>query len=560
MIDDPFADQDTAADQAAEAVAASGVEPAFGPRSIGVVSPGAGGRAGDKTVLGDLAFRPQNDLGNAARLIARYGLDLLHVKGLGWLAWDGRRWDVETGGSQAVRFAQRTAEMIRDEAEFIQDYSAMKPGPDRAEIILRRRAFATATGNMSKIAGMLLAAAPRLEAEVDALDAQPGRLPVENGTISLLRRRDLAASAGEAGAVEAEEFVAFAPDHDRDDLATLISPVAYDPAAECPRWLAFLEKVQPDPASRDFLQRHAGYCLSGYTSEESLLAFEGKGANGKSLYIDVLERLLGKAAATIDFATLLADDRRGGANASPDLARLRGVRLATAGEPERGAKLAEGRIKSITGGDRIVARKLREDLFEFRPSFKLILSWNTRPRIGGDDGIWRRILVLPWPVQILQRLADGSRNPDWRRKEDLIAEFMDELPGILNWALRGYGLWRLDGLAPPPAVLAAVASYREQSDPVGTFLHEACDTVDPMARAGSTALHLAFQAWADRQGWGGMSQRRFGEAMEERGFRSEKSGTIFRVGVRLLPEWAEGGSERTGDSPPAGAYDDEAGR
>lgn len=515
---------------------------------------GRGGKRDDQAVLAQLAYQPQNDLGNACRFVARFGGDALFVPSEGWLAWNGRHWDRETGQTRATMNAQATSIMVRLEPDYLKQH-ASGAAIEIEKLMKGRLAWARESGNAGRIRSMLAQAEPHLTRTIDEFDIDRTKLAVANGTIKFLQ------PAAAAEHLEPEELFTFCALHDREDLMTHVAPVAFDPDADCPNWLAFLEKVQPDPEARNFLARLVGYCLTGLTTEECLVAFEGKGANGKSLFLDAIGLLLGSSAATIDFATLLADDRRSGANASPDLARLRGVRVAIAGEPERGAKLAEGRIKAITGGDTIVARKLHKDLFEYRPMFKLIVSWNTRPRVGGDDGIWRRILLLPWLVQILPRLANGTPNPEWRRKEEMLAEFRGELPGILQWALRGYADWRQNGLCPPEAVLNAVSSYREQSDPVGTFIAEACITSDPGRTIGATPIYRAFCDWSNDQGWTPMSQRSFGEALTERGFGRKRLGPGYvREGVALKQEWDIGGARRTAaqqrTDPPADTYDD----
>lgn len=557
-FDDDFAmedQRDTA--PAGEAARAASAGAGFGRAQqdqlkLETIPRGRGGLLRDANVAAALAKYPCNDTGNGARFIARFGDDFMFVNGLDWLAWDGQRWSADDGARLSKLAAQETAAAIAEES-----YALIKlPQESVADFEKRqasRWAFGRDSGNGGRLSNMLLQAAPHLTRDVDELDDQPRLLAVDNGTI-----RFKPAPAGEA--VEADECLGFSRWQDRADLLTHLAPVAYDPRAQCPDWLKYLIQVQPDPETRAFLARLVGYTLTGLNSEECLVAFEGKGANGKSLFIDVLEMLLGSAAVGIDFATLLADERRSGSGPTPDLARLRGVRMVTAGEPERGAKLAEGRIKSITGGDKIVARKLNRDPFEFRSQFQLIVSWNTRPRVGGDDGIWRRILLLIWPKQILPRLSDGRPNPEWRRKEDMLADFRAELPGILNWALDGYADWAKGGLRPPPEVLQAVRSYRDQSDPVGSFIAEACDATDPSSTASAGSLYGAFMDWRRLQGWDGdFSQRRFGDALEERGHTKMKVGVIFRRGLELLPEWQVGGSARkqADTNPPADSYDDE---
>lgn len=171
--------------------------------------------------------------------------------------------------------------------------------------------------------------------------------------------------------------------HNPEDLITKLAEVEYDPAATCPRFRQFISEIQPDLEIELFLQRWCGYCLTGSMQEQIILMFYGTGSNGKSVLMSLMKRILGSYAQVLPFASLLHDDKRRGAEASPDLAQLPGVRLVTAAEPESGAKFSESLIKQITGGEEIKARHLHKGFFEFKPECKVMLSFNNKPIIRG---------------------------------------------------------------------------------------------------------------------------------------------------------------------------------
>ena len=206
----------------------------------------------------------------------------------------------------------------------------------------------------------------------------------------------------------------------------------------------------------------------------------GTGANGKSTFLNVVQSLMGDYAGTIPMQSLM--DQRYGSQTN-DLAYLVGKRLVVASEGERGHRIAECKIKMMTGSDRISCRALYKNLFEFAPHFKLWLATNNLPTISGmDDAIWRRIRVIEFPVQI----------PPERQDKTLADRLIKELPGILQWALEGLGEWRKIGLDPPESVLQSTRSYREDNDSVGQWIETAC-VREPKLRASMKDLYEFIQ-------------------------------------------------------------------
>lgn len=511
---------------------------AAGPRSHDR-APGRGGRADDRDVLADLAWLPGNDTGNGWRFIARFGGDFLSVRGLGWLAWNGRIWDRAEGERLAQIAAQEVARLIAGES----DHLAQIDGEDVKDWEARkraRRAWGRDSGNSGRIRGMLEQAAVHLNRSIEEMDPDPRRIAVLNGTLDLLPP-----PADRAG-VELEFLHRFEAGHRREHMITRLAPVIYRPEADAPKWQAFLNDVQPERIVQDYLARLAGYGLTGFTTEEKLFVFEGKGRNGKGVFVDVLQMVLGDMAQPFAIETLLADDRRSGASASPDVAKLRGARMAFTGEPKRGSLLDDGRIKSFTGGDAIQARDMYEKPFEFRPTFKIVISWNTRPSIGSDDGIWARLEVLPWKTQILNRLPDGAPNPKWRPKNELLGDIQAELSGVLNWMLRGYGDWAMQRMAPPEIVRETVKSYRDEFDHVGAFLADCCTIEGEDVSTAMAKVETAYHNWCRRNSLKAISTKALGVAMSERGFQNERKGGgyAFRRGVDVRAEWLHFSDDR----------------
>lgn len=469
----------------------------------GPEDPGEGAEL-DRQLAGQLL----NDFGNAQRLIARFGDNLLHVENNGWFAWDDSRWNRERGHDQALKRGHQTALAIWAEWRALKD----KPGRGDIDDQLKRLArHAVLSGNTGSINAMLAAAAPYLSKSIDDLDADPLLVAAPNGTIELGLHCEFRAAR-------------------RTDLLSRRLGVGFDTKKTCPRFAAFLERIMPDEEMRDFLQRIFGYCLSGSTREQVIFLFYGTGSNGKSTLMNVVREIMGDYAMVSPISTFLVKREGGsGAEASPDVARLPGARLVTAAEPPEGARLDEGKIKEMTGGEPLVARHLNQGFFTFRPVFKAIILTNHQPIIRGvDHGIWRRIRMVPFTVEIPAEEID----------RDLEAKLLDEAPAILQWMLSGFEDYRERGLDPPAAAIAAVDEYRADQDPVGEFIKACCvltgDKQDPatgeLYEIEAKRVLEAYKNWCESAGLEPLSGRVFGTKMTARGIARRKSGglTIYR--------------------------------
>jgi putative DNA primase/helicase len=328
-------------------------------------------------------------------------------------------------------------------------------------------------------------------------------------------------------------------EHRREDYITKLCPVEYHPEARCPVWNLVLEMVFAQKQSIiSYLQRVLGHCLTGDTSEQALWIFWGSGSNGKSIIINTILELLGE-----DYAVKAARDlflARKTDNHPTQVARLFGRRLVVCTETGSGARLDEVLVKELTGGDPVTARRMREDPWQFVPAFKPVLVTNHKPEVRDtDDGIWRRCRLIPFEVRFWDPARGEAGAPELKADKTLPQKLRAEYPGILSWLLKGCLDWQRDGLQTPQEVLTATGAYRGEQDVMGQFLAECCvkGSVDYKAKAGD--LYGVFLLWCDENHEVKISQRRFGQALTERGFeRYTDNGTKYR-GVAVNKEWCE---------------------
>lgn len=487
------------------------------------------------------------DLGNAKRLVRLHGDDLRHVAAWGWLCWDGRRWERDETGEH-VRRAKRVALSFYDDAQRALDRAkkaaaeaqqaqdagdtaaseaAVKRMQDAQRLAGALAGWGKTSQARGRIEGMVkLAESEELTAtRADLFDAQPWLLNVANGTLDL-----------RTGTLRA---------HDRADMLTKCSPVAYHPSAICPRWLAFLDRIMggdpKDTKAEDrkkglisFLQRVVGYCLTGDVSEQSLFFLHGAGQNGKSTFLRTILAMLGRDYAMQAAADVLIT----GKDRHPtELADLAGARLVASIEVEEGKRLAEALVKQLTGGDPVKARFMRCDFFQFDPTFKLLMAANHKPAIRGTDfAIWRRVKLIPFTVVI----------PDDEKDPHLGEKLLGELPGILAWAVAGCLAWQGDGLQVPAAVKEATEAYRAEQDLLGSFLAE-CTEKGGQAQAGP--LFSAYLEWARLPKEQEPTRAAFGKLLKERGYdkyTDDHTRRTYYMGLTLQPN-ADAKTQAGGD-------------
>lgn len=435
-----------------------------------------------------------SDVGNAARFAAMHGHDLRYVGAWGrWLCWDGVRWQPDEIG-EVMRRAREVATSVYREAAAESDE-------------VRRKALsqhAVRLDSDGKLRAMLHLAEsePAMAVRGDVFDRDPWLFNCQNGTLDL--------RTGELYP------------HRREDYITKLSLVAYDPSATCPAWGAFLRRIfAEDSELIAYVQRVAGYCLSGDVSEQGLDIFYGTGANGKSTLLKALLAMMGDYGKQAAPGLLM---RKYGETHPTEIADLRGARLAVMTEVEEGQRLAEVLTKQLTGGDRLKARLMRQDFEEFDPTFKIVMAVNHLPRISGTDhALWRRIRTTPFQVTI----------PDEEQDKRLAEKLKAELPAILAWAVRGCLEWQRGGLAPPPQVGRATAAYRAEMDTIGDFLRDRTKA-EPSGVVTAKAIYAAYIEWCEGNGERPLSQKQLGSRLTERGFarRRGRQGHLW-IGLML---------------------------
>lgn len=275
-----------------------------------------------------------------------------------------------------------------------------------------------------------------------------------------------------------------------------------------------------------FVQKAMGYAMSGDVSEQCLFILWGTGANGKSTFLNVLSQLFGDYGCSTGIETFTKKNKE----QSNDLARLKGARLVTTSEIEQGSPMSESLIKSVTGEDALTARFLYGEYFSFKPTFKIFMATNHKPKIrGADNGIWRRIKMIPFTVTI----------PPEQRDKKLTEKLIAENSGILNWLIQGYAMWKKEGLEEPEAVRQTNEEYRMDMDAVGTFVND-CLEIDASLkwRLHTKLLYETYVKWCNKNNERVMSQKWLGLRMSEKGFkRMATNGQRVWLGLVIRNEW-----------------------
>jgi P4 family phage/plasmid primase-like protien len=453
-------------------------------------------------VLDRRQARPLTDLGNAERLVDLYGHVIRYCDKQGkWLVWGGIMW-IPTGKTGPQRLMHDAVRAIEDEAQAIQ-------GEGTNDTRSKVQAWARRSQSNNAISGAInqARAIPAIQACVENFDADRFLFNMQNGTYNL----------------KTHEFRA----HDKKDLITKASPVSYDPAAKCPRWLTFLHKSMPDVETRRFLQQAAGYSLTGDASEDCLFLNIGNGRNGKGVFLNTLKFIIGDYAVQANFDSFVARKGGGGLEIRSDIARMAGARFVLASENEQEARLAEGLLKTLTGSDTITARKLYQEEEEFLPQFKLFFAVNHEPRIiGTDDGIWSRIHLILWRVFI----KPEEREP--RLKEIFSRE---EAAGIFNWMLDGLRDYQQNRLVPSEEMIQATKNFRKNSDQIQRFFEEKCVLRDDL-KVSSSSLYDAYAKWCRDTKEFQLKDRQFKSHLESQGWKSSRSkaGVVWHgIGVKI---------------------------
>lgn len=416
-----------------------------------------------------------SDVRNAERFRDAFGLEVRHADAMNWLAWDGTHWVCDA--KKVRRLAHQVGPIVRSEAT---DYRS----PD-----LAKKLFAHAKRSEGKqgIDALLKEAAvlDGIDANHVQFDSNPWLLNCPNCTVDLRTGRSYS--------------------HDRFQYITRLCPTAYEPEAQCPRWLAALDAIfEHDAVLVDYFQWASGYSLTGSTMHQCFFILIGDGANGKSTVVDTLRRVVGRGyGQQLDPEQLLAQKYQ---SHPTSMAALRGVRFLSAVETSEGRQLNESRLKGWTGGDRIRARFIRRNEFEFMPEFKLWLATNHRPVIRDHSGgMWRRVRLIPFNHNFAE---------DPNRVKDIGEALASEAEGILTWAVQGAIRAAHEEPELPKAVKVATDEYRSEQDTLGEFIDEEV-VHDGALNCSSTEFYDAFKYFCNgRCG----SQKALAQRMKARGY------------------------------------------
>ena len=417
----------------------------------------------------------------------RYHRDWRYVAAWGrWLVWDGQRWRTED--------TLAATDLIRSVCR----QTAVRA--DNPKVAAKLASSGTVSG-----VERLARSDRRHAATTDEWDADPWLLNTPGGVVDLKSGRKRP--------------------NERGDRMTKITTAT--PNGDCPQWSAFLSDVTGGDADlQAYLQRMVGYCLTGVTSAHALFFLYGTGANGKSVFANVISTILGDYAATASMDTFV--ETRGERHPT-DLAGLRGARFVTAIETEQGRRLNESKVKAITGGDKISARFMHKDFFEYTPQFKPVIVGNHKPAIRNiDEAMRRRMHMIPFTVTI----------PPERRDPRLTEKLLAERDGILAWAVAGCLAWQREGLNPPASVQAATEEYFEAEDALGRWLDERC-VQEVNAKSLTAELFTDWKQWADGAGEFIGSQRRFSDLLITRGIQKWRNSAGVRgfqgIGLKHPP-------------------------
>lgn len=424
-------------------------------------------------------------IGNGERFSAMHARDARYCRELDtWFVWDTTRW---------LASSTRIEAMAKASARTIENYKYQRKSCGKQginEMLFMARSE------------------PSMSVRLDQFDGDPMLLNCQSGTVDLrtgVHRK-----------------------HDRANLLRKISPIRYEEHEQCTIWLAFLDTVCcGDRELIGYIQRVCGYMLTGGVSEQCLFFIYGLGANGKSVFATLLLHLLGDYGVRTPAELVMKTHRTSAGSASPDVARLHGARLAVTSELDDEHKLGEARVKDITGGDRMVARPLYHMPFEFDPTHKLLLYGNHKPVISGtDQGIWRRIRLIPFAATI----------PETQRDPHLLDKLKCESGAILAWMVRGCLAWQRDGLGLAKSVAKATGSFRSESDVVGRFIDECCTLAEGVF-VSKGDLYASYRAWCTLSGEQAQAKNLFGARIMQRGIKEKRSNTgRMWIGIELDKE------------------------
>lgn len=443
--------------------------------------------------------RSWDDTGNADRLMDTYGEYIRYSYiDKAWYFYNGSFWEQDDKGMIA-QFADKVVDNLKDEKLHI------SPDVDPDEAAKDWQKFIKKSRQHTQKKNFVEEAKHRVPVLHGEFDRDPMLLNTVNGYVDL--------SNG------------ILKEHDIKKMFSQQSNVEYSENIDCPIWDNFLNQVfDSDQSLIDYIQKAVGYSATGSTSEQVMFILFGGGRNGKSVFINTIAHILGTYSKTMGAGSIMVKANNNAANS--DIARLEGARMVISSEPNEGVRLDEGLVKQLTGGDTVTARYLYGKEFEFNPQFKLWLATNHKPIIRGtDDGIWRRLMMVPFQVQIPAEKVDKK----------LESKLMSEAVGILNWIVDGAIKWQKEGLNPPASVLKASKEYRDEMDVITMFVSDCCE-VGPDKKIPAGEIFKKYQQWAKDNSEYSMSKQKFGKEMRNKfEYKKGKQGRFYK-GLTLIQD------------------------
>jgi putative DNA primase/helicase len=440
-----------------------------------------------------------NDSGNAGRFTDDYGEVIKFDQDSGrWLYFNGKTWTSENSDSLVLEKLQARMSLIPNELDISEE-----PTEDEEKLIEKYKKFSLQSKNKSRLDAALDLSGRTLGVREAMFDRNLYSINTESGVIDL-----------STGKLQSH--------HPRQMLRKL-SPVEYDAEATAPRWEQFLDEIfLGNKELIRWVQKAVGYSMSGSIEEEVFFILYGTGSNGKSKFIEVLDYILGDYSATAEFSSFTLKHNEG-QGANNDIADLAGTRLVLASESNKGKRLNEALIKKLTGDRTMKARHLYKDYFEFPVTFKIWMATNYLPTITDDtDGTWRRLKLIPFQAQFKGEAADRH----------LYDKLIAEAPGILNWCLEGFRMWKSEGLGTCSDVEYKTEEFREDLDQITEFLEDYCIT-GPEHKVRALDFYKIYCEWAERNGAYAEKKSDFKAAMARRGFSIIKSNTNYYKGIGL---------------------------
>ncbi|MFO0919661.1 MAG: phage/plasmid primase, P4 family [Planctomycetaceae bacterium] len=444
----------------------------------------------------------------AKRFILAHGTNARYCSSMKkWFVWTGKRWTIDQAQS-IPRWVRGCTDKLWESVEQINKDVG-------ADLLNKMKNWCKYADSAQGIKNCIDVARSNTEVQLfpEHLDSNPWLLNCKNGTVDL--------KTGEL------------TEHRREDMQTKITRVAYDPDAECPVWERFILSVFG--GNKDlvaYVQRLCGYWATGVIREQILPILWGSGSNGKTTFLNAIMDVLGR-----DYSMKAAQDflmAKHGDSHPTEKADLFGKRIVFCSETEEGRRLSESLVKELTGTERIRARRMREDFWEFEATHKVALVTNHKPVVtGGDHGIWRRIRLIEFGVQFWDPHKGESGPPELRQDGELRERLMCEYPGILRWIIQGCQAWQVDGEMVPEFIKKQTEEYKGSQDIISQWMDECCD-IRATASEKASDLYKSFRKYCESAGEYVISQKRFGGSLGDRGFKKYEGKSFIYQGIELL--------------------------